>query len=394
MAASPHQIISDPLQITQRAVQSVCFVGMGNLPVLAPEYNKHPIGGEQVQQTLLARAMSRRGYRVSMVTADYGQPDAGVWEDITVYKAFGLSEGLPVVRFLHPRWSKLWSALKRANADVYYTSCAGAVVGQLAMFCQRYKRRFIFRLASNSDCSPKDLLLRFWRDRKLYEYGLRHAHGILAQSEYQQSLLKDNYGLDSTVAGMLVQRNPERLSFAQRDFPVLWVNNFRTLKRPELYLDVARELKGLQFHLVGGAAPGNTKYFQRMREQAEQIANVTFHGQIAYQDVNAFYHRARTLVNTSNIEGFPNSYLQAWAHGAPVITFIDPDGIIEREGVGFVVKDAQELKDRINYLACSPEVWAQFSARCYAFMDREFGEDRILRPYRELIDAPSLEVIR
>ena len=81
-------------------------------------------------------------------------------------------------------------------------------------------------------------------------------------------------------------------------------------------------------------------------------------------------------------------------HGAPVITFIDPDGIIEREGLGFVVKDAQGLKDRIDHLARNPEVWAQFSARCYAFMDREFGEDRILRPYRELIDASFLEVIR
>jgi len=39
----------------------VCFVGLGNLPVLAREYNHHTIGGEQVQQTLLAQALVKEG---------------------------------------------------------------------------------------------------------------------------------------------------------------------------------------------------------------------------------------------------------------------------------------------------------------------------------------------
>ena len=32
----------------------ICFVGLDNLPVLAPEYREHYIGGDSVQQTLLA----------------------------------------------------------------------------------------------------------------------------------------------------------------------------------------------------------------------------------------------------------------------------------------------------------------------------------------------------
>ena len=395
MAASPREIAeqlsSNSLQPNRR---SICFVGMSNLPVLARQYNKHPIGGEQVQHTLLARALAKRGYRVSMVTADYGQVDSATWDDITVYKAFAFAEGLPLLRFVHPRWSKLWSALKRADADVYYTSCAGAIVGQLAMFCARFKRRFIFRAASDSDCKPGELLVQYWRDRKLYEYGLRHADGILTQSAHQQALLRSNYGVDSTVAGMLVQGTSETRNFEERDIPILWVNNFRPLKRPEVYLEMARELASLHFHVVGGAAPGNTEYFRQMRAQAQQIANVSFHGQVAYHDVNDFYHRARVLVNTSEIEGFPNSYLQAWAHGTPVITFIDPDGIIEREGLGYVVKDTSELLARVQRLAVDAKTWAQISARCLAFMDREFADDRILEPYRQMFDGSLREGAR
>jgi glycosyltransferase involved in cell wall biosynthesis len=395
MAASPRELTERLCSSSpQSDRRSICFVGMSNLPVLAREYNKHSIGGEQVQHTLLARALAKRGYRVSMVTADYGQVDGSVWDEITVYKAFAFAEGLPLLRFVHPRWSKLWSALKRADADVYYTSCAGSIVGQLAMFCTRFNRRFIFRAASDSDCKPSELLVQYWRDRKLYEYGLRHADGILTQSAHQQALLRKNYGLDSTVAGMLVQGSSERRNCEERDIPVLWVNNFRPLKRPEVYLEAARELSSLHFHVVGGAAPGNTAYFRQIREQAQQIANVSFHGQIAYHDVNDFYHRARVLVNTSEIEGFPNSYLQAWAHGTPVITFIDPDGIIEREGLGCVVKDKSELIARVQHLATDAKTWAQVSARCLAFMGREFADDRILEPYRQMFDSSSREAVR
>src|SRR3954470_20643669 len=78
---------------------SVCFVGLGNLPVLAREYNHHSIGGEQVQQTLLACALAREGYDVSMVTSDFGQRDGAVWEGVRVYKAYAPDAGVPVVRF-------------------------------------------------------------------------------------------------------------------------------------------------------------------------------------------------------------------------------------------------------------------------------------------------------
>ena len=101
-----------------RPKMKICLLGLDNLPVLAPEYREHTVGGESVQQTLLARALARRGHAVSMVTADYGQRDGAVWDDIRVYKAYRPAAGLPLLRFVHPRWSGLWSALARADAQL------------------------------------------------------------------------------------------------------------------------------------------------------------------------------------------------------------------------------------------------------------------------------------
>jgi hypothetical protein len=132
----------------------VCFVGLDNLPVLFREYEHHRIGGEEVQQTLLARALARRGLTVSMVTGDFGQPDAETRDGVRVLRAYSAAEGLPVVRFLHPRWTKLRAALARADADVYYLSCASALVGQAAMWARAHGRRIVFRIASDTDCEP------------------------------------------------------------------------------------------------------------------------------------------------------------------------------------------------------------------------------------------------
>ena len=108
-------------------VPRICFVGLKNLGLLAPEYGRLGTGGAELQQTLLARALARRGFPVSMVVADYGQSDGAVWNGVQTYKAFRPEQGIPVLRFIHPRWTGLWSALARADADIYYTSCAGAL---------------------------------------------------------------------------------------------------------------------------------------------------------------------------------------------------------------------------------------------------------------------------
>lgn len=33
----------------------------------------------------------------------------------------------------------------------------------------------MFRLASDSDAKPEDLLIQYWRDKKIYSYGLKSA---------------------------------------------------------------------------------------------------------------------------------------------------------------------------------------------------------------------------
>jgi glycosyltransferase involved in cell wall biosynthesis len=356
----------------------ICFVGLDNLPVLAPEYRDHYIGGESVQQTLLARALARRGHQVSMVVFDYGQPDGAAWDGIRTYKAFSLDAGVPVLRFVHPRWTSLWSALARADADVYYTSCAGMQVGQIALFCRRHGKRLVFRAASDSDCDPSRLLVSHARDKWLYAYGLRRADAILVQSDWQARAMAQNYGLASRQASMLVEQSPPA---SVRDIDVLWVGNIRRVKRPDRALELAAALRTDVMHMAGGPLHGEETLYREIRDAAATAANIRFHGRLSYWEANQLYGRASVLVNTSDVEGFPNSYLQAWVRGVPVITFIDPDGVIRREGLGVAVSTPDRLAEAVRGLLHNRAAWQAASDRCLAYMAREYGEDKVLPAY-------------
>jgi glycosyltransferase involved in cell wall biosynthesis len=364
-------------------VMKVCLLGLHNLSVLCSEYENHRVGGEPVQQTLLAKALARRGHEVSMVVADYGQIDGLVRDGVSVFKAFRLDAGIPILRFIHPRWTGLWAALKRADADLYYTSCAGMEVGLLALFCRYFGKKFVFRSASDSDCDKSRLLIKYARDRWLYAYGLRRANAILVQSAHQAHMLFENFGLRSEIAGMFVDKP---LSVSNRDIDVLWVGNIRRLKRPDHVIELSAKLPGVNFHIVGDAMPGEESLYRTVRDAARSRNNLTFHGRLSYSDANKLYCRAKILLNTSDVEGFPNSYLQAWIRGVPVVTFIDPDGVIEREGLGYKTQSLDEMAERIEELLESRISWKASSYRCIRFMDQEFSDDKILSAYLQAFD--------
>lgn len=365
---------------------SICLVGLDNLPVLASEHRAHAVGGESVQQTLLARALARRGHDLSMVTADHGQADGMVRDGIRVYGAYRPTAGLPVLRFVHPRWTGLWSALARADAQLYYTSCAGMHLGLLAAFCARHGRGLVFRCASDSDCDPAQLLIRYGRDRWLYRYGLRRAGVILVQSADQASSLTRHFGRVGRVAGMLVEPPPAEV---KRDIDVLWVGNIRRIKRPDLMLMLAAQMPGAVIHMVGGPVSDEAALYDSVRREAARYPNLTFHGPLPYHDASAMYGRARLLANTSDVEGFPNAYLQAWIRGVPVVSFRDPDGVIGRHGLGAAVASPLQMREEIRSLLEDGPALAAAGARCRAYVARGYAEEQILAPYLSAFEELS-----
>ncbi len=167
---------------------------------------------------------------------------------------------------------------------------------------------------------------------------------------------------------------------------MLWVSNIRREKRPDRILELAQRLPEARIHMVGGSLPDEESLFRDVKQAAAARSNVSFHGRLSYWGANRLYGRAKLLVNTSDVEGFPNSYLQAWIRGVPVVTLIDPDRVIEREGLGLAASSPARIASAIEHLLGDPAAWKAASDRCRAFMAKEYGEDKILAAYLDTFE--------
>jgi glycosyltransferase involved in cell wall biosynthesis len=367
----------------------VCFVAPYVWPVLSRDPSIKVIGGAEVQQSILARLFRRAGYRVSVISLDFGQPQRAEVDGITVHKVFRQDDGIPVLRFFHPRLTTMWRTLREVDADIYYQRSAAHLTGVVVEFCRRHGKRSIFAGASDTDFMRGKQQIRFRRDRWLFDHGLARADRIVAQNRAQQEACRAEYGREAVLIPSCYE--PPQGARADGDC-VLWVGTIHDYKQPEILLDIARRLPHRRFVMVGGsAAPGERLrqgYFETIREQAAQLPNVEFKGFLPLAEVEPWFDRGRVLVNTSVREGMPNTFMQAWARGLPTVATVDVGARLAEKGgekdVYRQIAGAEDGAAEIERLFTDELYWARASARCREYFDTSHSSAEALARYERL----------
>lgn len=366
----------------------VCFVAPTTWPVLARDPDIRLVGGAEVQQSMIAPALARRGYRVSMVCLDYGQPDPAVVEGVTVHKIHKPDEGLPVLRFLHPRLTSMWSALKRIDADVYYQRTAAIATAVVAKFCRVHGRHSIYAGASDVDFVPGEEDIRFARDRRIFEWGVRHIDQVIVQNDVQQATLREHYGR----AGLHIPScfAPPPGARADPRGYVLWAATLRPTKRPEILLEIARRLPQYRFVMIGGPDPGRRAedYMRSVAQAAARLPNVEVKGFIPFAEADRWFDGARLFVNTSLYEGFPNTFLQAWSRGVPTVGFVDTGSRQDGEPVYDIVSDMGAASGKVERLMRDDLAWRAASQRVAAHFAACHSVEAVIDMYERALAAP------
>ncbi len=333
---------------------TICFVAHYAYGAMAGGFAGH-VGGVERQTSMMASWLAEKGHRVSLLTWDEGQEDEVEINGVRVIKMCAKNEGIIGGRFFYPRWSSLLRAMRKADAQIYYHNCAEYITGQVALWCKINHRKFIYSIANDTEVDRHLPDMKTFRDKIFFKFGLRLADNVISQSETQQKNLKNAFNVDSVVLPMPCPSPHGNESSQLPDVnsgnltgPILWLARLAPQKRPDRLLELAKMCPEYKFDLVGPC--DSSQYVVDIVREAEKIPNIQVHGAASRHEVDALYRRSFCLCCTSDFEGFPNTFLEAWSHAKPIVSTFDPDRLIVRRELGLVGDSTQSLAEAIHLL--------------------------------------------
>ena len=369
---------------------SICFVTLNAYGLFQPSGTQH-IGGAEVQQIELARWLAQRGHRVVFVTKDQGASMLPEVDGIQLSRAYAADDGLPIVRMVYPRWWKLTKALRLAGTDVYYQRSAGIETGQVALWCRRHSRHFVYATASEADCYPDVQFIQRGFERRIYRWGLSHAQTVLAQTTRQAELLKQHYDIDAAIVPnafdptSIAHTPPPPTSQRPR---FCWVGRFADVKRLDWFLDIAEARPEYDFCVIGRPNPAYTQN-QALLDRLTALPNADHVPHLPREMIASAYAQCNALICTSSVEGFPNTFLESWFVGRPVITTYDPGQIVtNHQELGWVADQRDSLLVAVDSAARqSDDQRRSTAAKVRAFAESNHAQNVVWPRLETLIDA-------
>jgi glycosyltransferase involved in cell wall biosynthesis len=352
----------------------VCFVAPKAYPIFNPDKGDY-FGGANVDLYYLSTEMAKdKGFESSFIVADYGQPDGEVIESVKLVKALDFNKG-PVSGML-----RTWNALKRADADIYMMKCASAGVALVTMFCKLHRRIFVYRLASllesNGDYVRQNPIVG-----RLFNWSLRQAAVVFAQNAIDSENLSKTINISSQVIP-----NGHRLPSmqTQRRDTILWVGRDVPIKNPERFLDLAKAFPNEHFTIVC-QTPNNDRHYANLIAQADKIANLQFIRHVPFNQIDAYFQRAKILVNTSDAEGFPNTFIQACKSSTAILSFnVNPDGFLDTNGCGLCCNgDAARLTCNLRFMLENNR-YVEFGRKARRYAEQHHDITKIAEEYKRL----------
>ena len=285
-------------------------------------------GGAELQVALLAKELAGRGIEVVVAAGDTGQPDSSVHEGVRIRNAGKFQTGrlVDTLRAL-PRVARIlgqerpeWVFLLGWTTWLFLLHLLKPFFG--------YKLGFICGLDTevNGGFRRENPFRGF-----LFEYAMRRCDVRFAMTEDQRRLFQKNGMTCGFYRNLILPRSHPRP--AQKTTDLLWVSRCQPIKRPHLFLDLAERLPGVKCRMV--CPREDIGLWESVSARAARIPNLEFIERVPYHEIQSVYDDAKIFVNTSEWEGWPNSFIQSGLGAAALLSLqVNPDRLFETYALG------------------------------------------------------------
>jgi glycosyltransferase involved in cell wall biosynthesis len=257
----------------------------------------------------------------------------------------------PLVKFLNPLLSIffIFYLVTKLQPDLILIPGAKRDLFFVKLVARVWKVKVILRFASDTDLIPGQEIMRRNHDKLLFRWGIKISDNFIVQNQKQSILLKNNYNKDNPLLipniwsdNIHIAKTPDEKK------TILWVSNFKKIKRPEWFIDLAIKKPFYNYIMVG--FPIDNVLYERCKKMAKDMPNLSFMGGLSFMETNNLFKQARLFICTSEVEGFPNTFLQAWINECPVISTFDPSNLIKDLNLGVYCKSFDDILKAIELM--------------------------------------------
>jgi glycosyltransferase involved in cell wall biosynthesis len=344
------------------------------------------VGGAEQQQWLLARALAAAGWSVTVGLQEIPHLENGTTIKDVQFISLPASQ-----TFLAPyqRLLSLYRFLQSERPDWLYWRCASHLWGPTVSIAKLAGVRTIFATGFDTDVRPRHALVErpYWWP--LYAWGLSYTDRIFVQHSGQFSAVPSNLHHKAAIVPNMIHTPSTTKPHRDRQKYIAWVGMLRQPKRPDLLLEIARKAPNLRFVVCGGPSAHRSPngYGTPIVDALKRLPNVDYRGQVAPEKAHEIIANASLLLCTSEGEGFPNIFLEAWASGTPVVSMkIDPDQVIERLELGTVSGDVEKTIKDLNLLMKSPQLREEISVRAGRYVAEHHSEQVVTNLFQYAIE--------
>ncbi len=361
--------------------KKVLFVSTFAYPLFDQEF-KGKFGGSEVQMRFLAKELAKDDeYDVHFAVLDMGQEDKEI-DGISFHKTYKRGKGaFNVIK----AFFKIRSVIKISGSDVVICRAAGPEVGVCAFWARLLKKKMIYSIAHDRDVDSSRFKGFFG---KVFEYGFKRADHLVAQSLRQVEILKEYSNKDVENVSIIKNSFPvqRRKNDKEKEY-ILWVGRAVEFKRPELFISLAKLFPDEKFLMVM-AKGGRPELWQQTKDEAQKAKNLEMVPDVAFNEVEDYFAKAKIFINTSEAEGFPNTFLQAAFFKAPILSLdVDPDSFLSKSGCGLCAKgNMDKLEDQLENLLDDEQVRQKTCDKCEEYLLSEHNLERNIEKWKKVIN--------
>lgn len=364
----------------------ICFFLTYAYALFNPD-SKHTHGGAEIQLSLIAKELAKsKDFEIIFIVGDFGQKKIEIIDNIKLIRTFNPQPNDSKIK-------KLWQAFRyfylliKLSPNIVVSSTANALTGIITFYCKVFKKKSIFRVAHINNVNTR-YINEMGILGKIYRFGLENSDSIITQTEQQKNALFKYHKRESNIIKNLVFSDV--CNKVVKKNHIFWVSRNQSWKNPELFINLSVKFPDEKFIMICPQnSPQSEKEWKILKEKAESTSNMVFIERVPLNEIQKYFDKAKVFVNTSDFEGFPNTFIQAGLGKTPILSYIvNPDNFINEWDCGFVCDGSmQSMIENLNILLNDNNTWELKSRNVYEYVKSEHNAEVGIKKFKSIISV-------